>query len=87
MATMIECPFCGSYDTKKTTNGKVSNGLAKAGAIVGGALLQMVTGVPGAIAAEAGYRQFWHQYCCHSCHEVFRVRMSAWGGVKEIRKY
>lgn len=87
MATMVNCPYCGGYNTKKTSNGKLSDGLAKAGAVVGGALLQMVTGVPGILGANVGYGRTWHQFCCHDCQEVFKVRMSAWGGVKEIRKY
>ena len=45
MATHVQCPNCGSYNTSKTTNGKVSDVLAKTGAVVGGALLNMATGV------------------------------------------
>lgn len=55
MATLVQCPHCGSYQTSKTTNGKVSDVLAKTGAVVGGALLQMVTGVPGILGANLGY--------------------------------
>ena len=44
MATIIECPHCGSYSTAKTTNGKLSNALAMTGAVVGGALINMATG-------------------------------------------
>lgn len=44
MATLIKCPFCGSYHTSKTNNGKLSNALATAGAVVGGAMINMVTG-------------------------------------------
>ena len=44
MATHVQCPNCGSYNTSKTTNGKVSDVLAKTGAVVGGALLNMATG-------------------------------------------
>ena len=84
---MIECPYCGSYETKKTTNGKLTNGLAKAGAIVGGAILQGLTGIPGILGANVGYNNTWHQYCCHKCHEVFKVQLTTYGRVKEIRKY
>lgn len=87
MATLVKCPFCGSYNTKKTTNGKMSNTLAKAGSIVGGTLLQMATGVPGILGANIGYGRTWHQYCCQDCHEAFKVRLSAFGSVKEIKKY
>lgn len=38
MATLVKCPHCGSYHTSKTTNGKVSDVLAKTGAVVGRAL-------------------------------------------------
>ena len=87
MATIIECPHCGSYNTAKTSNGKLSDALAKTGAVVGGALLQMATGIPGILGANVGYGRTWHQYCCHDCHEPFKVRLSAMGGVKEIKKY
>ena len=52
MATLVQCPHCGSYQTSKTTNGKVSDVLAKTGAVFGGALLQIVTGVPGILGAN-----------------------------------
>lgn len=88
MATLVQCPHCGSYNTAKTTNGKVSDVLAKTGAVVGGALINMATGgALGIIGANIGYGRTWHQYCCHECHEAFKVRLSAFGGVKEIRKY
>lgn len=87
MATIIECPHCGSFNTAKTSNGKLSDALAKTGAVVGGALLQMATGIPGILGANVGYDRTWHQYCCHDCHESFKVRLSAVGGVKEIKKY
>lgn len=87
MATLVQCPHCGSYNTAKTSNGKLSDALAKTGAVVGGALLQMATGIPGILGANVGYGRTWHQYCCHDCHEPFKVRLSAMGGVKEIKKY
>lgn len=87
MATLVKCPHCGSYNTAKTSNGKLSDALAKTGAVVGGALLQMATGIPGILGANVGYGRTWHQYCCHDCHEPFKVRLSAMGGVKEIKKY
>lgn len=88
MATMVKCPHCGSYNTKKTSNGKVSNAVAMTGAVIGGALINMVTGgIGGILGANIGYGQTWHQYCCHDCHEAFKVRLSAVGYVKEIKKY
>lgn len=87
MATLVQCPHCGSYNTAKTSNGKLSDVLAKTGAVVGGALLQMVTGIPGILGANVGYGQTWHQYCCHECHEPFKVRFGVSGNVKEIEKY
>ena len=87
MATLVTCPHCGSNNTKKTSNGKLTDGLAKAGAVVGGALLQMATGIPGILGANVGYGRTWHQYCCHDCQEAFKVRLGATGNVKEIRKY
>ena len=88
MAQLIKCPFCGSYNTGKTSNGKLSDTLAKTGAVVGGALINMVTGgIGGIIGANIGYGQTWHQYCCHECHETFKVRLGAVGNVKEIKKY
>ena len=88
MATMVKCPHCGSYNTKKTSNGKASNAVAMTGAVIGGALINMVTGgIGGILGANIGYGQTWHQYCCHDCHEAFKVRLSAVGYVKEIKKY
>lgn len=87
MATLVKCPHCGGYNTAKTSNGKLSDALAKTGAVVEGALLQMATGIPGILGANVGYGRTWHQYCCHDCHEPFKVRLSAMGGVKEIKKY
>lgn len=88
MATMVKCPHCGSYNTKKTSNGKVSNAVAMTGAVIGGALINMVTGgIGGILGANIGYGQTWHQYCCHDCHEAFKVRLSAVGYVKDIKKY
>lgn len=88
MATLIKCPFCGSYHTSKTNNGKLSNALATAGAVVGGAMINMVTGgCLGIIGTNIAYGRTWHQYCCSDCHEAFKVRLSASGSVKEIKKY
>lgn len=86
MATIVKCPYCGSINTTKTSNGKLTDKLAKAGAVVGGAILEMATGVPGFLGANAGYGRTWQQYCCKDCHEVFKVRFSAFGGVKEVKK-
>ena len=88
MARFIKCPFCDSYNTSKTTNGKFSDALAKTGAVVGGALINMATGgIGGIIGANIGYGRTWHQYCCHECHETFKVRLGVSGNVKEIKKY
>ena len=87
MATMVKCPHCGSYNTKKTSNGKLTDNLAKAGAVVGGALLQMSTGIPGILGSNIGYGRTWHQFCCHDCHESFKVRLGVGGYVKEVRTY
>lgn len=87
MAKMVKCPCCGSYNTKKTSNGKLTDNLAKAGAVVGGALLQMATGIPGILGANVGYGRTWHQFCCHDCHESFKVRLGVAGNVKEIKTY
>lgn len=87
MATMVKCPHCGSYNTKKTSNGKLTDNLAKAGAVVGGALLQMATGIPGILGANIGYGRTWHQFCCHDCHESFKARLGVGGYVKEVRTY
>lgn len=89
MATLVQCPHCGSNNTAKTSNGKLSDALTKTGAVVGGALINMATGgtLGGLLGANFGYGRTWHQYCCHDCHEAFKVRLSAMGGVKEIKKY
>ncbi len=88
MATSVKCPHCGSTNTQKTTNGKFSDALAKTGSILGGALINMATGgIGGIIGANVAYGRSWHQYCCHDCHEAFKVRLSAMGTVKEIKKY
>ena len=85
---MVKCPHCGSYNTKKTSNGKLSNAVAKTGAVLGGALINMVTGgIGGILGANFGYGQTWHQYCCHDCHEVFKARLSTTGYVKEVKGY
>lgn len=84
---MVQCPHCGSYNTKKTSNGKLTDNLAKAGAVVGGALLQMATGIPGILGANVGYGRTWHQFCCHDCHAAFKVRLGVGGYVKEVRSY
>lgn len=88
MATQVKCPHCGSYNTGKTSNGKLSNALATTGAVIGGALLEMVTGgIGGILGANVAYGQTWHQYCCRDCHEAFKVKLGAAGYVKEIKKY
>ena len=87
MATTVKCPHCGSYNTKKTSNGKLTDNLAKAGAVVGGAILQMATGIPGILGANVGYGRTWHQFCCRDCHESFKARLGVGGYVKEIRTY
>lgn len=83
----IKCPNCGSYNTKKTSNGKLTDNLAKAGAVVGGALLQMATGIPGILGANVGYGRTWHQFCCHDCHEPFKARLGVGGYAKEVKTY
>ncbi len=87
MASNVQCPFCGGYNTTKTANGKLSRSLSTAGSIVGGALLQMVTGVPGILGTNLAMGRSWHQYCCRDCSEVFKVRLSATGYVKEVKRY
>lgn len=86
MATIVTCPYCGSYRTAKTANGKVSDAIAKTGAVVGGALLQMATGIPGILGANLGYARTWHEFCCYDCHEAFKVRLGPTGNLKEIKK-
>ncbi|OKY86200.1 MAG: hypothetical protein BHV69_02975 [Bacteroidales bacterium 52_46] len=89
MATNVKCPDCGSYSTGKTTNGRVSDVIAKTGAVVGGALFDMATGgvAAGLLGANFGYGRTRHQFCCHECHEAFKVRMGVTGAVKEIKRY
>lgn len=88
MAILVKCPHCGSYNTEKTVNGKFSDALAKTGAILGGALINMATGgIGGIIGTSVAYGRTWHQYCCHDCHESFKVRLGTAGNVKEIKKY
>ena len=87
MATTVKCPHCGSYNTKKTSNGKLTDNIAKAGGVVGSALLQMATGIPGILGANIGYGRTWHQFCCHDCHESFKARLGVGGYVKEVRTY
>lgn len=87
MATYVKCPYCGSYETKKTSNGKLTDALAKTGSVVGGALLQIATGIPGILSANVGYGRTWHQFCCSHCHGAFKVRMGAAGNVKEVKTY
>lgn len=89
MTTLVKCPYCGSYNTSKTTNGKVSDVLAKTGAVVGGALLNMATGgvAAGLLGANFGYGRTWHQFCCSECHEAFKVRLGVVGNVKEMKRY
>ena len=83
----VECPYCHSYETAKTSNGKFSDGLAKVGSVLGGTLLQIATGIPGILGANVAYGQTWHQYCCHKCHNAFKVQFGASGNIKEIKKY
>lgn len=88
MATTVQCPFCGSYHTQKTTNGNLSDVLSKTGAVVGGTLINMVTGgFGGLFGANIIYDRTWHQYCCRDCHEAFKVRFSISGSVREVKKY
>lgn len=87
MTSHVQCPYCGSYNTEKTVNGKVSRSATTVAGILGGAVLQMFTGVPGIIGTDIAVGRTWHQYCCHDCHEAFKVRLSAVGVVKEIKKY
>ena len=86
MATLARCPYCGSYSTEKSTKGKITRGLSTAGSIVGGALLQMVTGVPGILGANLGMRATMHQFICKDCGETFKVRLTATGSVAKIEK-
>ena len=70
-----------------TTNGKVSDALAKTGAVVGGAVINLVTGGNlGIFGANFGYGRTWHQYICKDCHYAFKVRLNAFGRIKEIKK-
>lgn len=85
MATKVQCPYCGSYNTAKTTNGKFSRSIETAASFVGGTLLQMATGVPGILGVNLAMGKSWNQYCCKECHEVFKARISAIGVVKEIK--
>ena len=87
MATIVQCPYCGSYNTSKTTNGKFSRGIETAASLVGGTLLQMATGVPGILGVNLAMGKSWHQYCCKECHEVFKVRINAIMDINEIKKY
>ena len=86
METIVQCPCCGSINTTKTANGKFSDKLAKVGAIVGGALLDVATGIPGILGANLGYRHTWHQYYCRNCHEAFKVRLGVGGEVLETKR-
>lgn len=88
MATLVQCPHCGSFNTQKTKNGKFSDALAQTGAIAGGALINLATGgMFGIIGANIAYGRTWHQFCCRECHESFKVRLSVGGNAKEVRKY
>ena len=87
MAAPVPCPYCGSHNTEKTNNGKFSSGLANTGAFAAGVLLQGLTGIPGILGVNLGYRYTWHQFCCHDCHEIFKAQLEAYGGVKKIEKY
>ena len=85
MKTLVQCHHCGSYSTEASTKGKITRGLQTAGSIVGGALLQMVTGVPGILGANAGIAAGTHQFLCKECGETFQVRKSAFGKVKTYK--
>lgn len=88
MATLVVCPHCGSNDTAKTANGKLTKALTTTGALVGGAFINMVTGGSfGIIGTNIAIGRSWHQYCCRSCHQAFKVRLGATGYVKEIKRY
>lgn len=88
MSVIVKCPHCGSIRTQKTKNGKMSDAAAKVGAVIGGALVSMLTGgIGGLLSANIAYGQTWHQYICSDCHEPFKVKLGAAGYVKEIRKY
>ena len=87
MEVYAKCPYCGSHNTKMTSNGKFTDALSKVGSVVGGALLQMATGIPGILGANIGYGKTWHQFCCHECHKPFKVRLGVTGNVKEIKTY
>ena len=73
-------------NTTKNTNGKFSRSIETAASVVGGALLQMATGIPGILGVNVAMGKSWHQYCCKECHGVFKVRINAIGVVKEIKK-
>ena len=79
MATPVQCPYCGSYSTEKTN-------MSKVGSVVCGAMLQMATGIPGILGVNLGYGQTWHQYCCHDCHNVFKVQFGAAGYIKKYEE-
>lgn len=88
MATLVHCPYCGSYNTLKTSNGKLTNVLAQTGAIAGGTLINLVTGGSlGIIGANFAYGRTWHQFCCRDCHEAFKVRLGVGGYVKAVKKH
>ena len=87
MEAFIYCPYCDSRNTQKTSNGKFTDGLAKTGSFVGGGLLQGLTGLPGILGVNLGYKHTWHQYICQDCGEVFKVRMHPSGAILEIKKY
>lgn len=85
MKTSVQCPHCGSYSTEASTKGKITRGLQTAGSVIGGALIQMVTGVPGIISANIGIAAGTHQFLCKDCGETFRVRKNALGQVKTYK--
>ena len=88
MATFVQCPHCGSYNTQKTKNGKLSDVLAQTGAIAGGTLINLVTGgIAGIIGANIVYGRTWHQFYCRECHEAFKARLGVGGNANEVKKY
>ena len=86
MATSIKRPHCGSYNTLKTSNGKLTDNLIRAVVLAGG-LFQIATGIPGILGANVGYGRTSHQFCCHDCHESFNVRLGFDNYVKVVRAY
>ena len=85
MKDYVQCPYCGSYSTEASTKGKITRGLQTVGSIVGGALLQLATGVPGILGANIGIAAGTHQFVCKHCGETFKVRKNAFGQTKAYK--